>query len=131
MQATTASGTVINFDPNRVHMLTGPVPSDGQNVVFYIHGISPDPIPQMAGTMAAFVATMPNATHFVQLTFSQNNAHFYANAKDIHLLSAVPAQDASKFPGANAVIALGHKHRHITQTVADAKTLIDAAGGTI
>lgn len=130
MQVTTTAGATINFDPARVFMLTGPLPTD-TTAVFYLHGVAPRPIPQLSGTMAAFVATMPNAKNFVQLTFAKTGGEFYANAKVIHVLGALSAAEQTANPKANAVISLGNKYRYISESVAAAKSAIDGAGGSI
>lgn len=131
MEATNTAGQVIHFDARRVYMITGPLPTDNAGNVFYLHGVSAAPIPQLPGDPEAFIMTMPNGKNYVKLTFARTQAPFYVNSKKVVTLAPVPPTLQAQHPTANAVITVHGRHRFLIETVDVAKAAIDAAGGII
>lgn len=128
MDVTASNGDAIFFNADHFFMITGPLASD-KTAVFYLHVTGTAPI-QVAGTMDAYVATLP-ANTFAELHFAVEGTAFYARGSLVTTLSAATAAQKAKHASANAMIALGGKERLITETVSVASTAINQAGGNL
>lgn len=130
MQATNAAGQVIHFNPTRINLISGPRPTD-ENQVFYLHGVCPPPIPELAGSITEFIATLPNAENFIPVTLAQTGLTIYINAVAVRSINPVPANIQSQRVGANAIIGVGKRNRFVTESVADVQAAVHAAGGPL
>ena len=131
MQVTSMTGVIYNFNPEKVVEVTGPHETD-MDTRLYLYGIAMTPV-AISGDAAAFVTSMPNVKSFAPLTFAKTNKIFWTNASYITAVHDEPSDVAAKFPFAKAGVLIGRgKHpRYVSESVADARIVINNAGGNV
>ena len=128
MQITTMAGVVFHFNPNSIVVITGPHQNDHDSRL-YVHGITKRGL-VIAGDAAAFVASLPNSNEFAKVTFALTNKSFWVHAPKVTSVSAPTAENLVNVPLAKAVLHV-HIPRYIVETVDQARTLLNAAGGNV
>jgi hypothetical protein len=127
MKIMTMKGIERDIDPLAIAIVTGPTVKDTNPCACIGIGIHFFKVKEHA---ADFVASLPNAAHFVKLKFAKG-ANFWANAVNVASIRPVVTDDLIALPLAQAVITFPHSARFISNDMQTAIHLINAAGGNL